>query len=68
MGLAHSLGQEACTLARLSILLGRIFPPKTRSTAAYPVREDPARLCLYSLPHLSRLASQRVPGFSKSCG
>ena len=46
--------------------MDRLFPPKAQIAAAYPVRQDSALLYLYYLPHLWRLASQRVPGFLKS--
>lgn len=64
--LARDLGQVKASRDLLGFLLDRLFPPKARIAALYPVHQDSPLLYLYYLPHLWRLASQRLPDFLQS--
>jgi len=61
VNLTHALGQQSTRRGKLGLLLRRLIPSKVWVASAYPVRPDSPRVYLYYLPHLWRLASQRLP-------
>ncbi|NCC36738.1 MAG: hypothetical protein EOM24_32705, partial [Chloroflexia bacterium] len=64
--LARALALENSPQAKLSVLFGRLFPPKLRVASFHPVREDSALIYFYYIPYIWRRVSYRMPQFLKA--
>ncbi len=56
--------QQISILAKLGLLLRRVFPARTTIAAAYPVRAKSPRVFLFYLPYIWGLVSRQLPYIS----
>ena len=64
--LANALQRQGSNYSKLGLLLRKLFPPRTRIVAEYPVRKGSPAVYWSYLRHLWRLTFQRLPSYLKA--